>query len=562
MKLFYTRVSLTAMLIYVLSACTLGSGGPVGEATQPPATEIPGAVIMPSEVPTTLVEVPIDLAGPPMEVGSQYLYVDGSIIVAVPGGEFIMGNNNIAETPERKVSIGDFWIYNSEVTNSQYARCVEAGECSSPNLEKNPQYQDYRSASLPVVGVNYQQSVDYCSFVHGRLPTEAEWEKSARGPQGNLFPWGDNAPSCDLLNYNFCKGKALDIQSYVDGVSFYGLFDMSGNVREWVADWYDINYYKNGPLQDPLGPELGDKRSVRSSSFADSGDAVLPANRFSLKPTESLEDLGFRCVVEDPTFFAPFCEQLAFIGSGPNGAESDCVPEVYCNDVGIGISEIECHVGDVDAVTIVNFSVDPAPYDTIITEAAGCSAGPGALQYTCLQSSGASSAKATGACYDGAQCDPSCGPHYTLSGDTCVWDGTGTLGTQCLPGTTYDPVNQCCSAIDGSGVDYTVCPDGSSSIGGLCVADPSKVVDTELKPITFDSCAPPPDGECDPLTDPACQPACDPLTDPACQPTCNPRTDPDCQPPPNGCQNPPVCQSYEKFCSSSCSCVYNTLPCP
>jgi formylglycine-generating enzyme required for sulfatase activity len=506
MKQVRYMFSLMVVFAFILSGCN----APIPTIV---ATELPAEVqtlapveVTPSEVPAILVEVPIDLAGPPMEVGSKYLYVDGSVIVAVPGGPFLMGNNNIAQTPEREVTLGDFWIYSSEVTNSQYALCVNAGECSPPNLEKNPLYGDYRSANIPVVGVNHQQSVDYCSFVHGRLPTEAEWEKSARGPDGNLFPWGDQAPSCTLLNYNFCKGKSLDIQSYPDGVSFYGLFDMSGNVREWVADWYDLNYYEDAPLEDPLGPELGDKRSIRSSSFEDSGNAAFSSNRFALKPNESLPDLGFRCVVDDPTFYAPFCQQLAFIGSGPNGIESDCVPDVYCNDVGIGISELECTVGDPDAVTIVNFSVDAAPYDAITMEAAGCTAGPGAMQYTCLQSEAGPNAKATGACYDQATCEPGCGAHYTLVGDTCQWDGSGTIGTECLPGTTYDPVNQCCSATPGSGVDYTVCPDGSSSIGGVCVADPAKVVDTALEPITFDSCSPPPDDGCDPDTDPACNP--------------------------------------------------------
>ncbi len=520
MKQIRPIFSLMIVIVFILSGCNAPTPTIVATELPTEAPTIAPVEAAPSETPPTLVEVPIDLAGPPMEVGSKYLYVDGSVIVAVPGGPFLMGNNNIAQTPEREVTLGDFWIYSSEVTNSQYALCVNAGKCSQPNLQKNLLYEDYRSANIPVVGVNYQQSVDYCSFVHGRLPSEAEWEKSARGPDGNLFPWGDQAPSCTLLNYNFCKGKSLDIQSYPDGVSFYGLFDMSGNVREWVADWYDLNYYQDAPLEDPLGPELGDKRSIRSSSFEDSGDTAFPSNRFAFKPTESLPDLGFRCVVDDPTFYAPFCQQLAFIGSGPNGIESDCVPDVHCNDVGIGISELQCTEGDLDAVSIVNFSVDPAPFDSITMEADGCAAGPGAMQYTCFQSAAGPTAKASGACYDQATCDPGCGANYTLVGDTCEWDGSGTIGTECLPGTTYDPVNQCCSAMPGAGVDYTVCPDGSSSIGGVCVADPAKIVETVLKPITFEPCSPPPDddGGCDPEKDPACVPV-----------VCT------AEPPPNGC---------------------------
>lgn len=508
MKRVYSTVMLVA--VCVLSACTLGSPAPTLVPTQAPATEVPAtateAAVLPTEAPTELVEAPIDLAGPPMEVGSKYLYLDGSVLAAVPGGPFLMGNNNFADTPEKEVTIGDFWIYSSEVTNSQYALCVRSGKCSAPAQDKNPGYSDYRGGNLPVVGVNYQQAVDYCTFAHGRLPTEAEWEKAARGPEGNLFPWGNAAPTCNLLNYNFCKGKTLDIQSYPDGVSFYGLFDMSGNVYEWVADWYSPKYYTDGPSEDPLGPELGDKRSVRSSSFTNSADFAFASRRSSLEPKLSNTELGFRCVVEDPTFFAPSCEQLAFVGTGPNGAESDCVPEVYCNDVGVSISELQCSPGDPDAYSIVNFSVDAAPYDTITMDAPGCVAGPGAMQFTCQQSVAGNPAKATGACYDKATCDPVCAPHYTLVGDTCQWDGSGTMGTECLPGMTYDPLTQCCSADPGSGMDYDVCPAGSSLIGGMCIADPAKIVDVATAPITYDSCSPPGETPCDPIKDPSCKP--------------------------------------------------------
>jgi formylglycine-generating enzyme required for sulfatase activity len=532
MKRFIHLVSAMTVLSVIITACNMGK-------TPPPGTQIPGleaaaiepaATEAPAEIATPEL-VAIDLAGPAMEVGSKYLYIDGSILAAVPGGPFVMGYS-YADNPEREVSLGDFWIYSTEVTNQQYALCVDAGKCTVPDPEDNTVFGNYRFVSYPVVGVNHQQAADYCTFVHGRLPTEAEWEKAARGPEGNIFPWGDQSPVCDLLNYNFCKGKTVTIKSYPDGVSFYGLFDMSGNIREWVADWYKSDYFKDGPTEDPLGPEVGQKRSIRSSSFADSADFAISAHRFSLVPDETLSDLGFRCVVDDPTFFAPLCMQLSFVGTGPGGSEAECAPAVQCNDVGVGISQLPCTVGDPSAFTIVNFSVNPASYPDHTKDAPGCVAGPGAMQYTCESTIVApgTSATITGACQDTATCDPVCEPHYMLVGDSCVWDGSGAIGTECIAGTTYDPVNQCCTATPGTGVDYTVCPDGMSKVAGVCVVDPTGVVDTDSAQITFDSCSPPPDGGDDDDDDDAC----------------------------------PVqtCTQGNKWCQSTCSCIYQFSVCP
>lgn len=196
MKKTYTIVSTLAVLaILVLSACNMGDVAPTEAATQPPITEVAGTQPpgVGDETPTEIVAAPIDLAGPPMEVGSKYTYVDGSVLAAVPGGPFIMGYKNYADTPERTVTLSDFWIYSSEVTNSQYALCVNAGKCAPPDAEKNPAFGNYRLVNLPVVGVNYQQAADYCSFVKGRLPTEAEWEKAAHHggksvPVGGYWP--------------------------------------------------------------------------------------------------------------------------------------------------------------------------------------------------------------------------------------------------------------------------------------------------------------------------------------------------------------------------------------
>lgn len=482
MKRLFFITSMMTITSLIIAACNIGtSPGAAGvDATQPPATDSAG-------IPDTGQVVPIDLAGPPMEVGSTFVYVDGSILAAVPGGTFKMGYNNYVDTPEKEVSIGSFWIYSSEVTNSQYAACVNKGLCTPPNAEQNPAFQNYRLINLPVVGVTYQQATDYCSYVLGRLPTEAEWEKSARGPEGNLFPWGDGAPSCDLLNFNFCKDGLLDIRSYPGGLSFYGLFDMSGNVREWVSDWYAPDYYTEGPSEDPLGPETGQRRSVRSSSFSDSADFTYTAHRFSLKPEDSLPDLGFRCVVNDPIVVAPSCVQMSYTGYGPNGEQVDCSPQVFCNDVNVS-QVLGCEEENVP-YTIVTFSMVNDPPSGWTKDAPGCDPLSGD-KFQCYLGDGPQ-LSATGSCMlDDSSCTPGCPAHYTKEGDSCVWDGSGTGGTECIAGSTYDPVNQCCTADPGAGADVSLCPAGSYPLNGVCVSTPSAVVDSVIEPLGFDSCKP------------------------------------------------------------------------
>lgn len=487
--------SLLLIVIFLISGCNLGITPTPDASVALTETNLPEA----TEAPTITAEtstpelITIDLAGPPMEVGSKYTYVDGAILVAVPGGKFTMGYN-FADNPVREITIGDFWIYSAKVTNRQYALCVQLGKCSSPNNEMNPEFGDYRYINFPVTGVNHTQATDYCSFVHGRLPTEAEWEKTARGPEGNIFPWGDEAPSCNFLNYKFCKNRTNYVNEYEAGISYYGAFDMSGNAREWAADWYSPIYNIENPIADPLGPEFGDKRSVRGSSFQDSADPSISAHRFSLDPKDALPDLGFRCVVDDPTYFAPWCEQLSYIGKGPNGEQANCTPNVLCNDVSIS-QGLNCNENYVP-YTIVTVNLGDTPPDAWSYEVLGCSAIPGAqtpIKDKFLCNPGASGPiTVSGSCIDGASCVSSCPLHYNKVGDKCVWDGSGTIGTACLEGSTYDPLTQCCTALDGSATNFNLCPAGYHVLDGACVANPVAIEENVLQPIIFDNqCAPP-----------------------------------------------------------------------
>ena len=485
MKRSLYLLSIATLMSLILSACNLPGSAviPITGSTETAETAEPTSIV--TEPPATL--VPINLAGPPMEVGSKYPYVDGTILVAVPGGTFIMGYNG-EDNPIHDVTVGDFWIYSTKVTNSQYGLCVATGKCSLPDEKNNPLFGDASRINYPATGVNYEQASQYCSFVHGSLPTEAQWEKAARGPDGNIFPWGDAAPACDLSNFLSCMGKITPINEYTDGVSYYSAFDMAGNTREWVADWYNPSYYTQSPVEDPLGPELGVKRSVRGSSFQDGTDSSVSAHRFSLNPADNLSDLGFRCIVGDPTYFAPMCQQLAYLGTGPNGEEANCTPNVQCNNV--SISQEPVCTQRLVPYTIVTFNLADNPPDAWVYDVPGCTPISGENKFVC-NPPGPYTASAEGTCEGSNTCDPTCPAHYTKVGDVCQWDGSGTLGTECIAGTTYDPVSQCCTAASGSGVNYNLCPAGSYPFDGACIADPSYIKDVEVLDVVFNSCQPP-----------------------------------------------------------------------
>jgi formylglycine-generating enzyme required for sulfatase activity len=496
MKRFIYFVSCLTMLSLLLAACGGGATPTeVQQVTEQPATAEPTAeATEPATVETEApVLQPVNLAGPVMELGSKYVYVDGTVLIAVPGGPFIMGYN-FADNPEREVTVGDTWIYSTKVTNQQYALCVQTGKCSPPKPEDSEKYGDYRYINHPVTGVNHAQAGEYCAFVKGRLPTEAEWEKTARGPEGNIFPWGNQAAGCSLLNYAFCENETTDVNDYETGVSYYGAWDMSGNAREWVADWYSPVYNVENPVADPLGPEFGEKRSVRGSSYQDSADPSLSAHRFSLDPLETLPDLGFRCVIEEPTVFAPWCEQLTYAGTGVNGSQPDCVPIVGCNDV--SISQAPNCSPNYTPYTIVTFTLSGMPPNFWAYQAPGCSALPGEQtptkdKYICNPGD-VGPATAQGSCFYGvpAFCE-ACSANYNLVGGKCVWDGSGTSGTECLPGSTYDPLTQCCTALPGDGVDFNLCPVGTYPLDGACVENPKAVTDYAAQDILFATCTPP-----------------------------------------------------------------------
>ena len=196
--------------------------------------------------------------------------VNDALFLFVPGGEFNMGADNEREDegPMHAVLLDAFWLMRDEVTNAQYQQCVQEGSCTAP---ASSDWDDPSRANHPVAHVTWEQANQYAEWAGGRLPTEAEWESAARGDDGRSYPWGEDTPDSDLLNFNFDVGDTTEVGTYPEGAGPFGHLDMAGNVEEWVADRYDGSYYAASPEANPLGPETGPLRVVRGGSYYSNG---------------------------------------------------------------------------------------------------------------------------------------------------------------------------------------------------------------------------------------------------------------------------------------------------
>ncbi|MBW6474255.1 MAG: SUMF1/EgtB/PvdO family nonheme iron enzyme [Anaerolineaceae bacterium] len=250
----------------------------------------------------TAIEVPTHTptAEPTLGFGSSLVNpVDGSRLVYVPEGEFLMGSEDSLadndEQPEHFVWLSSFWIYQTEVTNAMYRQCVEDNGCDQPTI--TTKYQDPNFTDHPVVYVDWNDADDYCQWAGGRLPTEAEWEKAARGTDGRLYPWGNQAPTCSMANYDFdCVKGTSPAGSYLTGASPYGVLDMAGNVGEWVSDWYDADYYSISAYDNPTGPDSGDYHVLRGGSWFTNEAFLRVSARSWFHRGFPSSTRGFRCV--------------------------------------------------------------------------------------------------------------------------------------------------------------------------------------------------------------------------------------------------------------------------
>jgi formylglycine-generating enzyme required for sulfatase activity len=289
-------ITFVLLFVFILGAC--------GPAPTPTATPIP---------PTATVPPPT--ATPPLAIGSKRVSpVDGMVQIYVPAGNFLMGEteaevaqalntcyacNYNNEKPQHTVNVDAFWMDQTLVTNAMYAQCVQAGKCQPPSDKTSNSREIYYGDSVydhyPVINLAWDDATAYCKWAGRRLPTEAEWEKAARGTDGRQYPWGNQEPSPTLGTLG-PWGDTAGVGIHPAAASPYGALDMVGNVEQWVNDWYDANYYSTSPLSNPPGPATGDSRVLRGGLLGpDHHYSPRVADRDNDSPAAQELYVGFRC---------------------------------------------------------------------------------------------------------------------------------------------------------------------------------------------------------------------------------------------------------------------------
>ncbi len=404
-----TKVWFVAALALVLlfSACA-----PTATPETPTATLIP-ATATDTAVPTL---APVNLGGP--SAGTTVQWMDGGSLVYVPAGQFTMGSG-IGDAPTHGVSLSAYWIQRTKVTNRMYALCVGVGVCKPPKQTPGAAvYTDPAFADHPVVGVDWEQANTYCGWIGGRLPTEAEWEQAARGPGSQNFPWGNDQPTCNRLNYNYCESATTSVVAYPDSASPYGALDMAGNVFEWTWDWYSETYYATSPIQDPPGPADGLYKSIRGSSFESEPGQIPSATRHFVSPAVARRDTGFRCVVQQPINFPPYCQASAYQAAPAAPSSQTCGgPQItqynpYCTG-NTGYSSLDVPLG-------TQYRVETPGFSCIETNTNGI------LRLNCTGPDSSTGQLTV--------CNPACGDPTSSPNQSAV----------CDPGYTYDPATRQC----------------------------------------------------------------------------------------------------------------------
>jgi formylglycine-generating enzyme required for sulfatase activity len=284
---------------------TWGSLAGWGATEEPTLT--PPPTTAPTQEPTLTIE-------PTLATGdTKTRSADDMVMVYVPGGIFLMGRRegdsgaDDDEFPQHPVTLDDFWIDQTEVTNAQFAAFLNdqgnQTEGGTTWLELEDEYclieqveGQYRPksgyADHPVIEVSWYGADAYCGWVGAQLPTEAKWEYAARGKQGYIYPWGNDAPTCERAQGE-CSGRTVPVGSLPDGASWCGALDMAGNVWEWTADWYGD--YPSGAQTDPTGPADGGPKVLRGGGWRHDWGYVRAAGRGYNAPSGRVSYIGFRC---------------------------------------------------------------------------------------------------------------------------------------------------------------------------------------------------------------------------------------------------------------------------
>ncbi len=463
----YQIFAFTLIMTFLLSAC--GAPTPVVivvTATPAPITQAPSTSISP-----TASLAPVQTAGP--QAGTKMLWIDGSALAYIPRSQFVMGKEDYYNAPVHSVMLDAYWIQTTKVTNRMYAQCVAVGACTPPTQQLGgPVYSNPEFANHPVVGVDWEQAQSYCVWAGGQLPTEAQWEKAARGENGNPYPWGVEDPACNILSFAYCNNTTSEVTAFKDGISPYGLYDMAGNVFEWVSDWYSDTYYNESPAENPTGPASGEYRAVRGSSFESYIDQIHLGVRHFNTPSNERRDIGFRCVVPNPQPYAPYCQTAAFIPSGIASSPTGCqLPTAE-------IAGRYCSTGDGFTTVDISFgAIYEADKDLNCTEAVV----DGQRRLTCKGPRGVESTNELTIC--NAACSnspdvtgaaPTCPPGYTLDAASGACNYTPLIGQVTAAGCPagYELRDRggaptCVVSVDANGQ----CPVGAyfDSLAGMCL---------------------------------------------------------------------------------------------
>ena len=303
-------IPLLAALSLFTSACQLGGGG-----------GLPTAISLPTLAPTNTplpVLATAEGSGSAPETGStRSIPADGMLQVFVPAGTFYMGGLDPKaasnEKPVHQVTMDAFWIDKVEVTNAMYELCVAAGGCRLPMEFKSASRTIYYSnadfAEYPVIYVTWYQADTYCKWAGRRLPTEAEWERAARGDDSRVYPWGDLVPDASHANFNSIFGDTTRVGDIPMSASPYGALDMAGNVAEWTNDFYDADYYGSGVTFNPPGPSARVafyERVVRGGTYQDSDTDIRVSKRSSVVGSNP------QGLVDSPEWLGTFSPKIGF----------------------------------------------------------------------------------------------------------------------------------------------------------------------------------------------------------------------------------------------------------